>query len=145
MSEKTVKVNELGQPVGFPMPDWKGCAPPPRTPMDGRFCRLEPLDVDKHAAQLFDAYQEDTEDRMWTYLPWGPFESLEALQVKLRTDCLGHDPQFFAFVDRASGLATGMGSFMRIVPEHGVIEVGGLTYAPALQRTPASTEAMYLI
>ncbi len=30
-------------------------------------------------------------------------------------------------------------------PAHGVIEVGHINFAPALQRTPAATEAMYLM
>ena len=34
---------------------------------------------------------------------------------------------------------------MRIEPAVGVIEVGGINYSPRLQRTPAATEAMYLM
>jgi RimJ/RimL family protein N-acetyltransferase len=34
---------------------------------------------------------------------------------------------------------------MRIEPAHGVIEVGNIMLSPALQRTTAATEAMYLM
>ena len=34
---------------------------------------------------------------------------------------------------------------MRIEPAHGVVEVGNILLAPALQRTRAATEAMYLM
>ena len=34
---------------------------------------------------------------------------------------------------------------MRIVPAHGVIEIGNINYSPLLQRKPAATEAMYLM
>ncbi len=34
---------------------------------------------------------------------------------------------------------------MRIEPAHRVIEVGNILYTPALQRTRAATEAMYLL
>lgn len=34
---------------------------------------------------------------------------------------------------------------MRITPAHGVIEVGNILFSPALQRTRAATEAMYLM
>ena len=37
-------LNELGQPVGFPVAAWRGAEKPPRSPMTGRFCRIEPLD-----------------------------------------------------------------------------------------------------
>jgi RimJ/RimL family protein N-acetyltransferase len=127
------------------MPNWTACEPPARTPMEGRYCRLEPMDVELHAESLFEAFRSDRENRMWAYLAYGPFETLEELKSHLRENCLGEDPLFFAILDRSSGRAVGMGSFMRIVPEHGVMEVGALTYSPALQRTPVSTEAMYLM
>jgi len=34
---------------------------------------------------------------------------------------------------------------LQIRPEHGCIEVGHLAFSPLLQRTPAATEAMYLM
>ncbi len=59
--------------------------------------------------------------------------------------CLGDDPLVHAIVERCSGRAVGVASLMRIDPAAGVIEVGGINYAPPLQRTPAATEAMYLM
>ena len=59
--------------------------------------------------------------------------------------CLDDDPLFHAVVDRANGRATGVASYLRIEERAGVIEVGHINYAPPLQRTPASTEAMYLM
>ena len=47
--------NALGQPVGFPLPGWVPPPAPRREPMQGRYCRLEPLDPDRHAAALFEA------------------------------------------------------------------------------------------
>jgi RimJ/RimL family protein N-acetyltransferase len=41
--------------------------------------------------------------------------------------------------------AAGYASFMRIEPAHGVVEVGNILLSPALQRTTAATEAMYLM
>jgi RimJ/RimL family protein N-acetyltransferase len=38
-----------------------------------------------------------------------------------------------------------MASLMRIKPEHGVIEVGHIWFAPVLQRTRQATEAIYLL
>ena len=58
---------------------------------------------------------------------------------------LGDDPLFHAVVDRANGRATGVASYLRIEERAGVIEIGHINYAPPLQRTPASTEAMYLM
>jgi RimJ/RimL family protein N-acetyltransferase len=51
----------------------------------------------------------------------------------------------FALVPADTGRAAGWASYMRIKPAHGVIEVGNVLFSPALQRTRASTEAMYLM
>ena len=65
--------NEFGQPIGAPLPGWTARVKPPRSPMTGRFCRVEPLDCDRHAADLFAANGAAADGRYWTYLPQGPY------------------------------------------------------------------------
>jgi RimJ/RimL family protein N-acetyltransferase len=48
-------------------------------------------------------------------------------------------------VEVASGEAVGVASYLRIRPDCGSIEVGHLNFSPRLQRTPAATEAMFLM
>ena len=72
--------NSLGQVIGFPVPDWKPVARPTRKVMTGHFCRLEPLDATRHAADLYAANALDAEGRNWTYLPYGPFDSPEQIK-----------------------------------------------------------------
>jgi RimJ/RimL family protein N-acetyltransferase len=57
----------------FPVPEWRRPAPPPALVLAGRWCRLEPLDPERHADELFAAYARDPDARHWTYLPYGPF------------------------------------------------------------------------
>ncbi|HWQ13854.1 MAG TPA: GNAT family protein [Roseiflexaceae bacterium] len=137
--------NHLGQPVGFPLPGWSPPPHPPRTPMAGRFCTVEPLDPERHAAELFAANALDAEGRMWTYLAIGPFATLEEYLAWMRPHAAGSDPLFHAIVDAASGRAVGVASYLRIDPPAGSIEVGHLAFSPLLQRTPAATEAMVLM
>ena len=137
--------NELGQPIGFPLPHWSARPRPPRAPMEGRFCRVEPLDPARHAASLHAANSEDTAGRIWTYLPYGPFASPAAYHAWAETSARGEDPLFHAILDRASNRALGVASYLRIDPPVGVIEVGHINYAPALQKRPAATEAMFLM
>lgn len=141
----TEQENQLGQPIGFALPDWAPPPPPPREPMIGRSCRVEPLDIERHAADLYAANREDQEDRIWTYLAYGPFDSLEAYTDWMRRTCLGDDPLFHAIVDGTSGRAVGVASYLRITPASGSIEVGHINYAPPLQQTLAATEAMFLM
>ena len=132
-------------PVGPALPDWSAAARPERVTLEGRFCRLEPLNADQHSAALFDAFRRSEDDAIWTYLGYGPFESADELERWHRSFCSGDDPLFFAIVDASNGAIVGQGSYLRIHPEAGSIEVGHLCYSPLLQRSAASTEAMYLL
>ena len=136
--------NELGQPIGAPLPNWSLRPLPPRTPIEGRYSRVEPLEPARHAADLFAANSNDAEGRNWAYLPYGPFASFDLYREFLEAAARRDDPLVHVIVDRASGWAVGVASLMRIDPAAGVIEVGGINYSPRLQRRPA-TEAMYLL
>jgi RimJ/RimL family protein N-acetyltransferase len=113
--------------------------------MIGRFCRVEPLDVRLHARDLYAANLADVEHRNWTYLPYGPFETLDSYVQWVAAVAGRDDPQFWAVVDLDSGTAVGVASYLRIDPPSGSIEVGHINYSPLLQRRPAATEAMYLM
>ena len=141
----TTPVNHLGQPIGFPVPGWTPRPRPPRTAMEGAYCRVEPVDPARHAADLHEANSTDAEGRIWTYMPYGPFDNLEHYRGWMTATCLGEDPMFHAILDTASGKAVGLASYLRINPANGVIEVGHINYAPPLQKTRAATEAMYLM
>jgi RimJ/RimL family protein N-acetyltransferase len=99
---------------------------------------VEPLEPERHAAALFAAFKQDERGAMWTYLPYGPFASLEEFHAWLEDTCMGPDPLFHAIVATETRVPLGQ-------PKHGVIEVGHLLFSPQLQRTLAATEAMYLM
>ena len=137
--------NELGQPIGFDVAGWSARPRPPKSVMQGRYVRLEPADPATHAADLFAAFSADRENRIWTYLPYGPFRAVEEVDAWMRATCLGDDPVFYVIVEQATGKAVGVASYLRIEPATGVIEVGHINYAPALQPPRGATEAMYLM
>jgi RimJ/RimL family protein N-acetyltransferase len=137
--------NHLGQPIGDPMEDWQPVSRPSRTIMEGQYCRLEPMDIDRHISDLFAAFKLDKEDRNWTYLPYGPFESEADLRVWMTKTCLNDDPLFHTVIDKTTGKAVGVATYLRIDPPVGVIEVGHINFSPLLQRTAAATETMFLM
>ncbi len=146
-----MQCNDWGQPIGDPVPGWVARAQPDRPTLDGRYCRLELLDDQRHAEELFAADRSDPDGRSYTYLPYGPFADLAAYRGWLTGTASGRDPLFYAVIDTdpgadssASGHAVGVLSLMRIQPEAGSIEVGHVHYSPLLQRRRGATEAQYL-
>lgn len=137
--------NELGQPIGQPLTGWIAPPRPPRSAMQGRYCRLEPVEAARHAADLFEANARDASGADWTYMAYGPFADFSAYRTWMETTCLGDDPLFHAIVDLRSEQAVGVASYLRIDPKGGAIEVGHIKYSPLLQRTPLATEAMHLM
>lgn len=137
--------NHLGQPVGAPVEDWSARPRPTAAPMFGRFCRLERLDPDRHAAPLHAAHETAPDAGNWTYLPVGPFASQKAYETYLRAQAAKTDPFHHAVIDAASGRAVGTAAYARIDPANGAIEIGHLAFSPLLQRTSAATETIYLL
>ncbi len=113
--------------------------------MVGCFCTVEPLDVDRHAAQLFEANAEDREGWNWTYYNYGPFATLDDYRRWVDASCADTTRLFHAIVDRTSGKAVGVAAYANIQPAYGTIEVGALNFSPRLQRRAAATEAMHLM
>jgi RimJ/RimL family protein N-acetyltransferase len=137
--------NEYQQPIGPPVIGWTPRPLPPRSALVGRHCRLEPVDTERHAADLYEAYSEAADGRDWTYLFVGPFPDFAGYRDYLVKATANPDPLHHAIIDLASGKPVGTAALMRIDPAHGAIEVGHITYSPRLQRTRAATEAMYLL
>jgi RimJ/RimL family protein N-acetyltransferase len=137
--------NPFGQEIGWPV-EWKPAQRPPLTAMQGRFAILEPLDADRHAADLFEANADDHEGRNFTYYAYGPFATLDDYRAWVLSVTLGGDPNrlFHAVIDKPTGRAIGVGCYANITPAMGVIEIAALVFSPRLQRKPAATEAHYL-
>jgi RimJ/RimL family protein N-acetyltransferase len=121
---------------------WHGGKRPDRSPIEGETVTLEPLDASRHASQIYSAVVGA--DELWDYLPYGPFDSERAFTAWLAENASSADPLFYAIVDRVDNTPRGVGSYLRMKPQHGVIEIGHLLFTPALQRTRQATEAIYL-
>ena len=86
-----------------------------------------------------------SKDASGPILPMVPFETLADYEAWIDSTCSGDDPLFHAVIDKATGTAVGVASYLRISPPDGVIEVGHINFSPLMQRSPLSTEAMYLM
>lgn len=142
MSEGT-RHNAFGQPVGDALPQWTPCPRPTRVPLQGRFCRLEPLDASRHADALHTAYAQALDARDWTYLPHERETDSAAFRAFIAERAVCDDPLHMAVI--RDGRALGSAAYMRIDPANGVLELGHIHFAPSLQRTAAATEALVLM
>jgi RimJ/RimL family protein N-acetyltransferase len=137
--------NEWKQPVGAPLPGWEERPRPQGVALEGRYCRLEPVDAARHGADLFAAYAQAPDGSDWTYMMSGPFADLAAYLAYAETLQRSADPLHYAVVDLASGRAVGTMALMRIEPRHGAIEVGHIALSRQLKRTRVATEAQFLL
>ena len=125
---------------------WVPARMPQRAALEGTTVRLEPIDPSRHAAALFAASHDGgAAEALFRHLPYGPFGGIDEFTGWLEQCAAGEDPLFYAVVDAAANQPQGMASFMRFVPEHGVIEIGHIWFSPALQRTRQATEAIYVM
>ena len=107
---------------------------------------LEPLDPGSHVAALFEvSHGPAAAAGLWDYMAVGPFENESDFAAWAKASAALEDPLFFAIVDRESGGPSGMCSYLRFTPEHGVIEIGNIWFSLDLQRTRQATEAIFLL
>jgi RimJ/RimL family protein N-acetyltransferase len=115
--------------------------PPQRAVLEGRYCRLEPIGP-QHAADLYRASKG--QEQRFTYLFESPPASEAAMADWIARAAAKDDPMYFAVIDTATNRAEGRQSLMRITPDHGVIEIGGIYWGPDISRTRVTTEALFL-
>lgn len=130
-------------PFGSLVENWIVPKLPNQEVMIGTYCQLEVLSAEQHAALLYRSFVGH--DQVWDYLPYGPFSSASQYHRWARETVEMTDVVFYAIKNLQSGAFEGVASFLRIKPEMGSIEVGHINLSPALQKTPAATEAMYLM
>lgn len=139
--------NESGLPVGDLVPGWVARERPVPVTIEGRYVRVEPLSSALYA-DLFATVCGPEDDALWTYRPLDRPGTLAELWMHLAG--FVDDPELLPFAvvplhGENAGRATGIASYIRIEPAHGQVEIAGVLFGRALQRTRAATEAVYLL
>ncbi|WP_329126841.1 GNAT family N-acetyltransferase [Streptomyces sp. NBC_01465] len=137
-------VNEYDQPIGAPVPGWSPRPLPAEIVLKGDHCRLEPLNANRHAADLYAANRSEPDQGAWTYMFAGPFENPQDYRRYAEEAAASSDPRHYAVISLADSTAVGTLSLMRQDPAHGVVEIGNVMFSPRMKRKPISTEAQFL-
>lgn len=125
---------------------WQPAQLPDARALNGRFVRLEKLDAARHADGLWQALEgPDADPKLWDYLAVGPFSERSAFDEYLVGLQASTDPWFYTVIDQQTGVIDGFLSLMSIVPGAGRIEIGHVTFGASMQRSPKSTEAVFLL
>lgn len=125
--------------------EWSPVARPGRESLRGSRVTLRPVRPDDAEDLYAVSHPPEGDPTIWTYLFDGPYESPEQMRAMLESAAQGDDPLYFAVVPNSDGRAAGAASYMRITPEHGVIEIGNIWFGVGLRRTAAATEAIFLL
>ncbi|MEM7208104.1 MAG: GNAT family protein [Pseudomonadota bacterium] len=144
--------NDLAEPLyprplsGAEVPNPPPALVPPRIELKGQYVTLEPQNASRHAEELFEAgHENDDALKIWDYLAYGPWPSLDAYVQTIRQQSASFDPIFYAMRLNDTGIACGQGSIMDINAQFGTVEIGHIWFGLALQGSRAGTEALYLM
>jgi len=135
---------ETGLPIGPRVANPDPGPLPQRVVLDGRTCRLEPIDAKRHRVELFEASTPPDAARRFRYLFEAAPRSIADVDAWLANAEKSTDPLVFAVIDKRTGRCEGRQTLMRITPAHRCIETGSIYWGPAISRTPVATEANYL-
>jgi len=133
-------------PLGELVEDAAPAAAPGRKAYEGRFVSLDPVDPEKDAAELYrHSHGSPQNNRLWTYMAYGPFAQEAAMQRWLQGCKASTDPLFLTVRSKELNQRVGVVSFLNIVSRMRSLEVGNIWYAPIVQHTNVNTETIYLM
>jgi RimJ/RimL family protein N-acetyltransferase len=139
-----INKNEFNQAVGNLVENWSKAKRPEHAKLEGQYCSLEFIDLDKHANKLLTNLSFKNPGESWTYLPYGPFFNHQEFSTWISATHSEKDTELYVILNKEHD-PVGVAGYSRINPEHGVIEIGHLHFSKFLQKTPAATEAIYLL
>jgi RimJ/RimL family protein N-acetyltransferase len=111
--------------------------------LQGEFVRLEPL-VEQRAAELSEACQDGKLFELWYTRVPSPETMKQEIASRLGLYASG-SMMPFAIIDKLSGKAIGMTTFMNIKLENFKVEIGSTWLAASYQKTAINPEAKLLM
>ena len=124
----------------------------------GKLVRVSPMDLNQDIEDLFQftcgkSFQfkgktiedYDSIKAIWDFMFLGPFESAEEMKQFYKEFCNVQNARVFTIYDLETNLSIGSLSYIENSPKDLKVEIGVVWMSPAVQRTGACTEAVYLL
>ncbi|RKU11022.1 GNAT family N-acetyltransferase [Candidatus Poribacteria bacterium] len=139
-------MSRLSSPLGAAIKPIVHLDTPRQTDYEGKFIVLSPVNPQVDAEELYRCtHGSDAKEQIWTYMSYGPFASVHAMQRWLEVRAKSKDPLFFTVHHRESKRRVGMVSFLNIVSDMGRLELGHIWYSLDAQKSNVNTESAYLM
>lgn len=143
------KVNSKGSskmPIGKIVEDTRPSQIPEKKVYSGEYVSLQPVEPEKDVDELFqNSHGSDKKERVWTYMPYGPFTNKSEMLDWLRGCQVSTDMIFFTVTSKELNQRVGMMSFLDIIPQMRLLQLGNIWYSPAVHFTKVNTEVVYLM
>lgn len=110
----------------------------------GRYITLYSLE-EKHDEILYETVGDPVKNDLWTYIPIGPYPSLEKWKQRQKVFRDSNDQQIYVIVSNQDQSVLGSIGIIAIRPEHRVAEIGYVLFSQKMQQTCAGTESVYLL
>ena len=133
-----------GLPIGPLVANPAPAQRPGRVVLQGRYCRLEPLDPATHGEGLYVASTPPDAKARFLYLPVEAHPDRADFDAWAESKAVSVDPMYFTVFDNRSGQIGGRQSYLRIDPANQSIEIGDIYWGPSISQTPITTEANFL-
>lgn len=112
----------------------------------GRFIVLSPINPQADAQELYSCtHGADMREQIWTYMSYGPFDSVQGMRQWLQVNAKSKDPLFFTVHHRKLKRRVGMVGFLNIISDMRRLELGHIWYSLDAQRSNVNTECIYLM
>ena len=142
-------MNNKGQfrmPIGKIVEDTRPSRIPEKKSYSGKYVMLHPVEPENDVDELFrNSHGNDTKERIWAYLPYGPFANKPDMLEWLRGCKQSTDMIFFTVTSKELEQRVGMVSFLDIFPQMRVCQLGNIWYSPLVHFTKVNTEVIYLM
>lgn len=133
-------------PIGEMVDDTRPSRIPEKKDFSGKFVFLQPVEPEKDVDELFqNSHGSNTKECIWTYLPYGPFANKREMLTWLKDCQLSTDMIFFTVTSKELNQRVGMISFLDILTQMRVCQLGNIWYSPAVHFTKINTEVVYLL
>jgi hypothetical protein len=120
-------------PVGEIVEDTSPSPMPAAKEYTGEYVSLRPVEPPGDVDELFEnSHGSDEKERIWTYMPYGPFAGKDEMLDWLAGCKAATDMIFFTVTAKKLNQRVGMMSILNIIPPMKTLELGNIWYAPVV-------------